>query len=115
MYVILDVFSRYVVGWTLVPYESATIAKELISTTIERQQIDEHQLVIHSDRGAVMVSKTYVRLLADLRVQGSYRRPYQSNDHPYSESHFRTMKYHHWCTPRFGSIEDARNWARSFF
>lgn len=115
LYVILDVFSRYVVGWTLAPFESAALAKDLITITIARQSVRQDQLVIHSDRGPVMVSKTYVQLLADLGVESSYSRPYRSNDNPYSESHFRTMKYHRSYVPRFGSLEDARTWAQHFF
>ena len=115
LYVILDVFSRYVVGWTIAPFESAAVAKDLITTTIARQNVREGQLTIHSDRGSVMVSKTYVQLLGDLGVVGSYNRPYRSNDNPYSESHFRTMKYHRTYLSRFGSLEDAQSWAREFF
>ena len=112
---ILDVFSRYVVGWTIAPFESAAVAKDLITTTIARQNVRERQLTIHSDRGSVMVSKTYVQLLGDLGVVGSYNRPYRSNDNPYSESHFRTMKYHRTYLSRFGSLEDAQTWAREYF
>ena len=115
LYVILDVFSRYVVGWTIAPYESAALAKDLVTTTLARQNVNPDALKLHSDRGSVMVSKTYVQLLADLGVEGSYSRPYQSNDNPYSESHFRTMKYHRSYVPRFGALEDARRWARQFF
>ena len=115
LYVILDVFSRYVVGWTLASQESAALAKDLIATTCTRQHVRQHQLIIHSDRGPVMVSKTYVQLLTDLGVEGSYTRPYRSNDNPYSEAHFRTAKYHRTYEPRFGSLEDARSWARQFF
>ena len=115
LYVILDVFSRYVVGWTLASQESAALAKDLIATTCTRQHVRRDQLKMHSDRGPVMVSKTYVQLLADLGVEGSYTRPYRSNDNPYSEAHFRTAKYHRTYEPRFGSLEDARSWARQFF
>lgn len=115
LYVILDVFSRYVVGWTLAPCESAALAKDLIAQAYERQGITDKRLVIHSDRGAPMTSRTYVQLLADLSVIGSWSRPYRSNDNPYSEAHFRTAKQHHTYEPRFGSLEDARRWARRFF
>ena len=115
LYVILDVFSRYVVGWTIARYESAALAKDLIATSWARQGVSRDQLVIHSDRGPAMVSKTYVQLLADLGVERSYSRPYRSNDNPYSEAHFRSMKYHRTYQARFGSLEDARCWARAFF
>ena len=115
LYVILDVFSRYVVGWTLAPCESGALAKELIAQACERHQTHGKRLVIHSDRGAPMTSRTYVQLLADLSVTGSWSRPYRSNDNPYSEAHFRTAKHHHTYEPRFGSLEDARRWARRFF
>ena len=80
-----------------------------------RISFGQNKLIIHSDRGPVMVSKTYVQLLTDLAVEGSYSRPYRSNDNPYSEAHFRTAKYHRTYEPRFGSLEDARSWARQFF
>ena len=115
LYVVLDVFSRYIVGWTIAPYESAALAKDLITDTCARQNIKPNQLVIHSDRGPVMAIKTYVQLLADLAVEGSYSRPYRSNDNPCSEAHFRTAKYHRTYEVRFGSLEDARNWAQHLF
>ena len=111
----MDVFSRYVVGWTRVTQESAAWAKELIETTCARQLVSPNRLIIHSDRGPVMVRKTYIQLLADWPVDGSYPRPYRSNDHPYSEAHFRTAKYHRTHKPPFGSLEEARSWARPFF
>ena len=115
LYVLLDVFSRYVVGWTLASFESAALAKDLITTTCARQNVSRDQLIIHSDRGPIMVSKTYVQLLAELGVEGSYSRPYRSSDNPYSEAHSRTVKYHRTYEVRFGSLEDARSWARQFF
>ena len=115
LYVLLDVFSRYVVGWTLASFESAALAKDLVLATCARQNVRRDQLVLHSDRGPVMTSKTYVQLLAELGVEGSYSRPYRSNDNPYSEAHFRTAKYHRTYEVRFGSLEDARSWARQFF
>ena len=87
----------------------------LVLATCARQNVRRDQLVLHSDRGPVMTSKTYVQLLAELGVEGSYSRPYRSNDNPYSEAHFRTAKYHRTYEVRFGSLEDARSWARQFF
>lgn len=115
LYVILDVYSRYVVGWMIAPVEQATLAKELIETTCRRQGIARDQLIIHSDRGPSMRSKTVAQLLADLGVEKSHSRPHVSNDNPYSEAQFKTMKYRPDYPSRFGSIEDARQWARSFF
>jgi putative transposase len=115
LYVILDVYSRYVVGWMIAPAEQATLAKELIETTCERQGIARDGLIIHSDRGPSMRSKTVAQLLADLGVEKSHSRPYVSNDNPYSEAQFKTMKYRPDYPSRFGSIEDARQWARRFF
>ena len=115
LYVIMDVYSRYVVGWMIAPTEKATLAKELIETTCTRQGIARDQLIIHSDRGPSMTSKTVAQLLADLGVEKSHSRPHVSNDNPYSEAQFKTMKYRPDYPDRFGSIEDARQWARGFF
>ncbi len=115
LYVIMDVFSRYVVGWMIAPQESSTLAKELIETTCVRQSIARDELVIHSDRGPSMTSKTVAQLLADLGVEKSHSRPHVSNDNPYSEAQFKTMKYRPDYPDRFGAIEDARQWARRFF
>ena len=110
LYVMLDIFSRYVVDWMVVPGESADLAREFINTTCMRQGVSPHQLVIHCDRGAPMVSKTYTQLLADLGVNRSFSRPYRSNDNAFSETQFKTMKYHTGYPDRFGSLQDARNW-----
>ncbi len=115
LYVILDIYSRYVVGWTIAGRENSQIAKDLIETTCLRQGINRNQLLIHSDRGAAMTSKTVALLLADLGVTKSFNRPHVSNDNPYSESHFKTMKYQPNFPARFGCIEDARSYCRIFF
>lgn len=115
LYVMMDVYSRYVVGWLLARKEQATLAKELIETSCERQGIDPDELVIHADRGPSMTSKTVAQLLVDLGVEQSHSRPHVSNDNPYSEAQFKTMKYRPDYPDRFGSIEDARAWARRFF
>ena len=109
LYVIMDVFSRYAVGWMIAPQESSTLAKELIETTCVRQSIAHDELVIHSDRGPSMTSKTVAQLLADLGVEKSHSRPHVSNDNPYSEAQFKTMKYRPDYPDRFGAIEDARH------
>lgn len=115
LYVILDVFSRYVVGWMIAERESAALAEELIAQTCARQGIERGQLTIHADRGSAMTSKTVAMLLADLGVTKTHSRPHVSNDNPYSEAQFKTLKYHHDYPSRFGSRQDARAWATAFF
>lgn len=115
LYVIMDIFSRYVVGWMIAQRENACLAKELIEVTCQRQGVDRHQLIIHADRGPSMTSKTVGQLLVDLAIEKSHSRPYTSNDNPYSEAQFKTMKYRPDYPEKFGSIEDARNWAQDFF
>ena len=103
LYVILDVFSRYVVGWMIAPRESAELARKLIEETCIKQQIQAGQLTIHADRGSSMTSKPVAFLLADLGVTKTHSRPHVSDDNPYSESQFRTMKYRPDFPDRFGS------------
>lgn len=115
LYVILDVFSRYVVGWMVAPRESAELACKLIEETCEKQNIQPGQLCLHADRGSAMRSKPVALLLADLSVTKTHSRPYTSNDNPYSESQFRTMKYRPGFPDRFGSIQDSRAFCQTFF
>jgi len=115
LYVILDVFSRYVVGWMIAERESAVLAEELISQTCARQGIERGQLTIHADRGSAMTSKPVAFLLADLGVTKTHSRPHVSNDNPYSEAQFKTMKYRPDYPTRFGCLQDARAWAAKFF
>lgn len=115
LYVIMDVYSRYVVGWMIAERESADLAEELIAQTCARQGIERGQLTIHADRGSAMTSKTVALLLADLGVTKTHSRPHVSNDNPYSEAQFKTLKYHHDYPARFGSKQDARAWASTFF
>ncbi len=115
LYWILDVFSRYAVGWMVAHRESATLAERLISETIEKQQIEAGELTIHADRGASMRSRSVAFLLAELGVTKSHSRPHTSNDNPYSEAGFKTMKYRPNFPDRFGSIYDARLFCREFF
>jgi putative transposase len=115
LYVVLDVFSRYVVGWMVAPRESATLAKRLISTSCERQGILPGQLTVHADRGSSMTSKPLALLLADLGVTKTHSRPHVSNDNPYSESQFKTMKYRPDFPKRFGCIEHSRMHCVDFF
>lgn len=114
-YVILDVFSRYTVGWTVQHRESAGIAKALIEQATRQQQIAKGQLTVHADRGSSMTSKPVAFLLADLGVTKTHSRPYTSTDNPYSESQFKTMKYRPEFPTRFDSIEHGRAFCRGFF
>jgi len=115
LYTILDVFSRLVPGWLIATCESASLAKQLIAETCTKQGITLDQLTLHADRGSAMKSKTVALLLADLGVTKTHSRPYVPNDNPYSEAQFKTMKYRPGYPDRFGSIQDARAWARTFF
>jgi putative transposase len=115
LYVILDVFSRYVVGWMVALQETAALAQELIRTTCERQGITSSQLTIHADRGTSMTSKPVALLLADLGVTKTHSRPHVSNDNPFSEAHFKTLKYRPGFPERFGTLDDARRHCADFF
>ena len=115
LYVVLDVFSRYVVGWMLAEGESARLAEKLIAESCERQKIQPGQLTVHADRGAAMTSKPVALLLADLGVTKSHSRPHVSNDNPYSESQFKTLKYRPDFPDRFGSLEHSRSFCGDFF
>jgi len=115
LYVILDIFSRYVVGWMLARREDANLASRLIRETVEKQNVEEDQLTIHSDRGPSMASQTVAQLLMSLGVVKSHSRPHVSNDNPFSESQFKTMKYRPEFPKRFGSYEDAKAFCRDFF
>jgi putative transposase len=114
-YVVLDIFSRYVVAWLVAPSESGELAKELIADAIARQGVGPGQLTIHADRGSSMTSNPVVELYTFLGIGRSHSRPHVSNDNPYSESQFKTMKYCPAFPDRFGSIEDARAFCESFF
>jgi putative transposase len=115
LYVILDVFSRYVVGWMVAHEESAVLAKKLIAETCARQGIGPDQLTLHADRGSSMTSKPVALLLADLGVTKTHSRPYVSNDNPFSEAHFKTLKYRPGFPDRFAHIEHARHHCSPFF
>lgn len=115
LYVILDIYSRAVVGWLVAPRESAELAKLLIEETCFRQNIDQDTLIIHSDRGPAMTSLKVAQLLAELGITKSLSRPYVSNDNPYSESQFKTLKSRPVFPDRFGCIEDAKAFCRWFF
>jgi putative transposase len=114
LYVILDVFSRYVVGWMIAERESAALAEALIAQTYARQGLQPGQLIIHADRGSAMTSKPVALLLADVGVTKTHSRPQVSNDNPYSEAQFKTLKYRPDYPARFGCHQDARAWASRF-
>jgi len=115
LYVILDIFSRCVVGWMVAPRESAELAKRLIQETCSKQGITPGQLTIHADRGSSMTSKPVAFLLADLGVTKTHSRPHVSDDNPFSESQFKTLKYRPEFPDRFGSIQDSRLFCQGFF
>src|SRR2546425_1427183 len=115
LYVILDIFSRYVVGWMVAHQESAALASKLIEQTCQRQGIPPAQLTLHADRGPSMTSKPVAPLLSDLGVTKTHSRPHVSDDNPFSEAQFKTMKYRPEFPERFGSIQDARGFGHVFF
>ena len=115
LYVVIDIFSRYVVGWMLATTESASLAERLLADSIRKQGVERDQLVIHADRGSSMSSKSVAFLLADLGVTKSHSRPHCSNDNPYSEAQFKTLKYRPEFPDRFGSPQDARIFSKRFF
>jgi putative transposase len=115
LYVILDIFSRYVVGWLVAEKESAALAKKLIAETVEKEGIEAGRLAIHADRGPSMRSKPVALLYADLGITKSHSRPHVSDDNPYSEAQFKTLKYRPEFPERFGSVQDARLFCREFF
>lgn len=115
LYVIIDIYSRCTVGWMVAERESAALAERLISETIRKQKIVPGQLTIHADRGASMKSKLVAQLMADLGVTKTHNRPYTSDDNPFSEAQFKTLKYCSLFPGEFGCIEDAKAFCRSFF
>jgi putative transposase len=115
LYVILDIFSRYVVGWMIARQEAKVLAQKLIQETVGKQNIQPGQLTIHADRGPSMKSKPVALLLSDLGVIKTHSRPHVSDDNPYSEAQFKTLKYRPNFPDRFGSLEDARAFCQAFF
>ncbi|MEA3375133.1 MAG: IS3 family transposase [Chloroflexota bacterium] len=115
LYTIMDVFSRYVTGWMIAKRESGELAEKLIAETCAKQGIEQDQLILHSDRGSAMRSKTVADLLGELGVAKSHTRPYTPTDNPYSESQFKTMKYQPDYPEKFEGLTHARGWAREFF
>ena len=115
LFVIIDIFSRYVVGWMVAEAETGELAEAFIADALARHDVGRDQLSIHADRGSSMTSKPVAQLLVDLGVARSHSRPHVSNDNPYSEANFKTLKYCPAFPGRFGSIEDARAFCAMFF
>jgi len=115
LYVIIDLYSRYVVGWMVAEAESATLAKQLIEQSCLKQAIEPGELTLHADRGSSMKSKLVAQLLSDLGVTKTHSRPYTSDDNPYSEAQFKTLKYRPDFPQRFGCLQDARAHCQRFF
>lgn len=115
LYVVLDVYSRFVVGWLIATHEADYLAEQLLETCYEREGVGPHELTIHADRGSAMTSRGVADLLATLGVAKTHGRPGVSDDNPYSESQFRTLKYCPEYPDRFGSVEDGRQFCRYFF
>lgn len=115
LYVILDIFSRYAVGWTVQHRESSQVATALIAQAAEQQKIQPGTLTVHADRGSSMISKPVAFLLADLGITKTHSRPYTSSDNPYSEAQFKTLKYRPSFPERFSCIDEARGFCREFF
>jgi putative transposase len=115
LYVLLDIYGRYVVGWMVAHREAAALAERLLADTIAKQGVEAGQLAVHADRGTWMTSKPVAMLLADLGVTKSHSRPHVPDDNPYSESQFKTLKHHPSFPDRFGCIQDARAFCQGFF
>jgi putative transposase len=115
LYVIIDIYSRYVVGWLIAEGESAALAEKLLADSIVKHDIDRDQLSVHADNGSSMASKPVAFLLADLGVTKTHSRPHTSNDNPYSEAQFKTLKYRPDFPDTFGSLTDARAFCQHFF
>jgi putative transposase len=115
LYVILDIYSRYVVGWMVAAREAATLAERLLAEVIAAQQVEPGTLHVHADRGTSMTAKPVAMLLSDLGITRSHSRPHVPDDNPYSESQFKTLKHHPTFPDRFGSIQDARAFCQGFF
>ena len=115
LYVLLDIFSRYVVGWLLAHQESSELAEQLLRDSYDKQAVEPGQVTAHSDRGSIFKAKTLQQLLVDLGIEPSFSRPRVSNDNPFSESNFKTLKYHHQFPERFTAFDQAKDSCRKLF
>ncbi|MET7846536.1 DDE-type integrase/transposase/recombinase, partial [Streptomyces sp. NPDC005356] len=111
----MDIYSRYTVGWMIAASENKELAEQFLSSTITKYPVEQGQLTIHSDRGSPMIAHNVAQMLSNMGVTKSHSRPKTSNDNPYSESQYKTLKYRHDFPDRFGCIEDARTWCTGFF
>jgi len=115
LYTVIDIYSRFVVGWAVNASESHALATSLIKACVRTEGVNEGELTLHADRGSPMTANGMIELLDELGIKRSHSRPRVSNDNPYSEAHFKTVKYHADYPDRFGSLQDARRWCREFF
>jgi putative transposase len=115
LYVILDIYSRRIVGWCVAERECSAIALDLIEGAVTKHAVPPGQLTLHADRGSPMIAKATAHVLADLGVVKSHSRPHTSNDNPFSEAQFKTLKYRPAFPKRFGSVQHARSFCRDFF
>lgn len=115
LYVVLDLFSRYVVGWMVSHKENAGLARHLFSEVLARRRIQPEGLIVHQDRGSPMIAHSFAELLSGLGVEQSFSRPRVSNDNAFSESQFKTTKYWPSYPGRFRDAEHARQWSGTFF
>lgn len=115
LYTVIDIYSRYVVGHLVAATEDADLAEALIADAVHRHRVDRDQLTVHADRGPAMTSKTVTALLAELKITRSHSRPKTSNDNPYIEASFKTLKYDPTFPTRFGSIQHAREHCEAFY
>ena len=115
LFVLLDIFSRHVVGWLLAHHENGELAKQLITESYQKQGVEPGQITVHADRGAPCTARTVKQMMVDLGIDSSHSRPRVCNDNPFSESHFKTMKYQPEYPDRFGSYQDAHGFCRKFF
>jgi hypothetical protein len=115
LYTVLDIYSRYVVGWMIAEVESSDLVRQLIAATAQKHHIQPDQLTLHADNGAPMCGKPLSQWLVDLGITKSHNRPHTSDDNPFSEAHFKTMKYRSDYPDRFGALAQAQAWVRHFF
>ncbi len=115
LYVVMDIYSRYVVGWLIAEKETAALAQRLVEETIQKQGVEPGQLTLHSDRGSQMRALTTSQLCAKLGVEQSFNRPHTSNDNPFSEAQFKTVKYNPWFPGKFGSVDEGLAFGKHFF
>ncbi|MFF3159900.1 transposase [Streptomyces sp. NPDC057910] len=115
LYTIIDIYSRYTTGWMIATAENKELAEQFLSSTILKYEVERGRLTVHSDRGSPMVAENVAQMMSNLGVTKSHSRPKTSNDNPYSESQYKTLKHRHDFPDRFGCIKNARAWCEDFF